>query len=265
MRGAKGQMNAQTHVPVLQLQGVRTRLGQRWLHDGINFSVQPGEITALIGASGTGKTVLMRECIGLHRPTAGHVQVLGEDLWSLSPREMNRVRRRFGMLFQEGALFSSLTVAQNVAVPLMEHTNLPPRLRDEVVRLRIRLAGLPLDAADKRPSELSGGMKKRAALARALALEPELLFLDEPTSGLDPISAREFDHLLRTLCDSLGLSALLTTHDLDTLWGLVDRVVVLYDGKVIANGPVNEVARVEHEWIRNYFSSHAEHRTSSAR
>ncbi len=251
-------MNPQ--AAVLEAQDIRTYLGGRWLHDGVSFHLQPGEVVALIGGSGTGKTVLLRECIGLLRPTAGVVRVLGEEFWRLSSREMNRVRRRFGVLFQEGALFSSLSVAQNVAVPLREHTNLPKGLRDEVVRLRIRLAGLPLDAADKRPAELSGGMKKRAALARALALEPELLFLDEPTSGLDPISAREFDHLLRTLSDSLGLTTLLTTHDLDTLWGLVDRVIVLHAGRVIADGPVAEVARVEHEWIRSYFSSRAERR-----
>lgn len=245
------------HAPVLEVKGVRTWLGGRWLHDGIDFSLGRGEVVALIGASGTGKTVLLRECIGLLRPSAGQVRVLGEDIWRLSGPEMNRVRGRFGVLFQEGALFSSLTVAQNVAAPLVEHTRLPRGLRDEVVRLRIRLAGLPADAGDKRPSELSGGMKKRAALARALALEPELLFLDEPTSGLDPISARAFDHLLRTLCDSLGLTALLTTHDLDTLWGLVDRVIVLHEGKVIADGPVAQVAKVEHEWIQAYFSSHA--------
>jgi len=241
----------------LSVQGIRTQLGGRWLHDGVDFALQRGEVVALIGGSGTGKTVLLRECIGLLRPSAGKVQLLGEDLWALSHAQLGQLRRRFGVLFQEGALFSSLTVAQNVAAPLMEHTALPRSLRDEVVRLRIRLAGLPLDAADKRPAELSGGMKKRAALARALALEPEFLFLDEPTSGLDPISAREFDHLLRTLCDSLGLTALLTTHDLDTLWGLVDRVIVLHGGKVIANGPVAEVARVDHEWIRTYFSSRA--------
>jgi phospholipid/cholesterol/gamma-HCH transport system ATP-binding protein len=244
-------------APVLEVKGVRTWLGGRWLHDGVDFTLGRGEVVALIGGSGTGKTVLLRECIGLLRPNAGQVRVLGEDIWRLSGAEMNRVRRRFGVLFQEGALFSSLTVAQNVAAPLMEHTRLPRSLRDEVVRLRIGLAGLPPDAGDKRPSELSGGMKKRAALARALALEPELLFLDEPTSGLDPISAREFDHLLRTLCDSLGLTALLTTHDLDTLWGLVDRVIVLHEGKVIAGGPVADVAKVDHEWIRAYFSSHS--------
>lgn len=242
---------------VLDVKGIRTNLGGHWLHDGVDFCLGRGEVVALIGGSGTGKTVLLRECIGLLRPTAGKVRLLGEDVWQLSGARMNRLRQRFGVLFQEGALFTSLTVAQNVAAPLLEHTPLPRGLRDEIVRLRIRLAGLPLDAAEKRPAELSGGMKKRAALARALALEPELLFLDEPTSGLDPISAREFDRLLRTLCDSLGLTALLTTHDLDTLWGLVDRVIVLHGGKVIANGPVAEVARVDHAWIRSYFSSHA--------
>jgi len=242
---------------VLAVDNIQTRLAGQDLHQGVNFRINRGEVVALIGASGTGKTVLLRECVGLLRPTGGKVRLLGEDIWSLPPAELNRVRQRFGMLFQEGALFSSLTVADNVAAPLREHAGLPPALRDEVVALKIRLAGLPLDAAGKRPSELSGGMKKRAALARALAMEPEMLFLDEPTSGLDPISAREFDHLLRTLCDSLGLTALLTTHDLDTLWGMVDRVVVLHGGQVIADGPVAEVARVDHPWIQSYFSAQA--------
>jgi phospholipid/cholesterol/gamma-HCH transport system ATP-binding protein len=239
---------------------VQTRLDSQWLHQGVDFQVRPGEVVALIGGSGTGKTVLLRECIGLLRPTAGQVRLFGDDLWSLSGAELNAVRRRFGVLFQEGALFSSLTVGENVAVPLREHTALTPTLRAEVSALRIALAGLPADAARKRPSELSGGMKKRAALARALALEPEILFLDEPTSGLDPISAREFDTLLRTLCDSLGMAALVTTHDLDTLWGMVDRVVVLHGGKVIADGTVESVARVGHPWIQDYFSAQAEGR-----
>jgi phospholipid/cholesterol/gamma-HCH transport system ATP-binding protein len=243
---------------VLQAVGVRTRLGEDWLHDGVAFEVRRGEVVALIGGSGTGKTVLLRECIGLLRPTGGVIRLFGEDIWGLTGRQLNLVRQRFGVLFQEGALFSSLTVAQNVAAPLLEHSRLPRRLRDEVVALRIRMAGLPPDAAGKRPSELSGGMKKRAALARALALEPELLFLDEPTSGLDPISAREFDRLVRVLSASLGLTVLLTTHDVDMLWGVVDRVIVLHGGRVIADGPAAEVAAVEHEWIRSYFSSRTE-------
>ncbi len=249
--------------PVLKVGGIHTQLAGQAIHQGVDFQVEQGEIVALIGASGTGKTVLLRECIGLLRPQAGTIRLLGEDLWSLSPDDLAALRRRFGVLFQEGALFSSLTVAENVAAPIREHTRLAKPLRDEVVDMRIRLAGLPAEAAGKRPAELSGGMKKRAALARALALEPEMLFLDEPTSGLDPISARAFDDLLRTLCDSLGLTALLTTHDLDTLWGLADRVVVLYGGKVIANGPTVEVARVDHEWIRTYFSAHLEEQAKS--
>lgn len=247
-------------APMLEVEAVRTYLAGRWLHEGVDFEVRRGEIVALIGASGTGKTVLLRECLGLGRPTDGHIRVFGEEIGAIDGAALNAVRRRFGVLFQEGALFSSLNVAQNVAVPLAEQTDLSARLRAEVVALRIRMVGLPADAADKRPSELSGGMKKRAALARALALEPELLFLDEPTSGLDPISAREFDRLLRTLRDSLGITVLMTTHDLDTLWGMVDRVIVLYAGKVIADGPVAEVARIDHPWVRSYFSAHAEGR-----
>lgn len=242
---------------ILETRGIHTRLGGHWLHRGVAFSVPRGQVVALIGGSGTGKSVLLRECIGLLRPDEGQVRLFGEDIWNLGRRRMNQVRGRFGVLFQEGALFSSLTVAENVAVPLKEHTDLPARLLDELVAMKIRLVGLPMDAAGKRPSELSGGMKKRAGLARALALEPELLFLDEPTSGLDPISAREFDHLLRVLCDSLGLTALLATHDLDTLWGMVDRVIVLHGGRVIADGPVNEVAATDHEWIRSYFTAHS--------
>lgn len=247
--------------PLLEAEDIHTRLGGRWLHEGVSFEIGRGEVVALIGGSGTGKSVLLRECIGLLRPTSGRVRLFGEDIWSLDQLSVNRVRSRFGVLFQEGALFSSLTVAENVAAPLDVHCRLPRRLRDEVVALNIRLAGLPMEAADKRPSELSGGMKKRAGLARALALEPELLFLDEPTSGLDPISAREFDHLLRVLCDSLGLTALLATHDLDTLWGMVDRVIVLHGGRVIADGPVDQVSRMEHDWIRAYFSAHSGGRT----
>lgn len=247
-------------APLLEVDALRTRMGGRWLHDGVSFAVRPGQVVALIGGSGTGKTVLLRECIGLGRPASGAIRLFGEDICQMGSQSLDRVRRRFGVLFQEGALFSSLTVAENVAVPLVEQTRLPAWLRAQVVALKIRLAGLPADAAGKRPSELSGGMKKRAALARALALEPELLFLDEPTSGLDPISARDFDRLLRTLCDSLGITVLLTTHDLDTLWGMVDRIVVLHDGKVIADGPVAEVAGSEHPWIRDYFSAHAQGR-----
>jgi phospholipid/cholesterol/gamma-HCH transport system ATP-binding protein len=181
------------------------------------------------------------------------VRLLGTDVWNASEDELAALRRRFGMTFQDGALFSSLTVAQNVATPLVEHAGVPPHLLGPLVRLRIALAGLPIEAATKMPSELSGGMRKRAAIARALALEPELLLLDEPTSGLDPITARAFDGLVRFLCDDLGLTILLVTHDLDTLLGIVDRAIVLAGGKVIADGPVKQVCQVDDPWLRSYF------------
>lgn len=244
-----------TQSYVVAAEGVRTRLGGRWVHDGVSFAVPRGQVAALIGGSGTGKTVLLRVLTGLERPSEGRVYLFGHDLASLTPAALNDLRRRFGLLFQDGALFSNLSVAENVAAPIVEQVRLPADLLCEVVNLKLSLAGLPLEAAHKRPSELSGGMRKRAALARALALEPELLFLDEPTAGLDPIGGREFDRTLRILADSLGLTVLLTTHDLDTLYDLVDRVIVLHEGKVIADGTVAEVAREAHPWIRSYFSS----------
>ncbi len=241
---------------VVDVVGLRTQLAGHWVHDGVSFALRPGEVTALIGGSGTGKTVLLNQLVGLLKPSGGQVKLFGQDLAKLSAGELRRLRRRFGLLFQDGALFSAMRVAENVATPLREHMPwLPARLRDEVVDLKLALAGLPPDAAGKMPSELSGGMRKRAALARALALEPDLLLLDEPTSGLDPISAREFDRTLRVLVDSLRLTVLFTTHDLESLWGLADRVIVLFEGKVIADGPAREVAQLPHEWIRSYFDT----------
>lgn len=249
---------AQVTPPVVEVVDLRTRLGGRWVHDGVSFALRPGEIVALIGGSGTGKTVLLNQLVGLRSPDAGQVKLFGQDLATQGSASLQALRRRFGLLFQDGALFSAMNVEENVATPLHEHMpGLSEALRDEVVELKLALAGLPPEAASKMPSELSGGMRKRAALARALALEPELLFLDEPTSGLDPISAREFDRTLRVLVDSLGLTVLLTTHDLDSLWGLADRIIVLFQGKVIADGPVWEVAQVQHEWIRSYFDTRA--------
>ncbi|MGQ9686536.1 MAG: ABC transporter ATP-binding protein [Thiobacillaceae bacterium] len=240
---------------VVEVEAVRTRLGGHWVHDGVSFAIPRGQVAALIGGSGTGKTVLLREIVGLERPTAGRIRLFGEDLATVSPARLDALRRRFGLLFQDGALFSNLSVAENVAAPVRERLRLSNELMCELVNLKLNLVGLPLDAAHKRPSELSGGMRKRAALARALALEPELLFLDEPTAGLDPIGGRDFDRTLRVLADSLDLTVLLTTHDLDTLYDLVDRVIVLYAGKVIADGPVKEVAQTDHDWIRSYFMS----------
>jgi phospholipid/cholesterol/gamma-HCH transport system ATP-binding protein len=240
-------------APVIEVDSIVTRFGAQTVHDGVSFSVPRGQIAAVIGGSGSGKSVLVREIIGLLRPAAGRVRLLGTDVWNASEEKLSALRRRFGMLFQDGALFSSLTVAQNVATPLIEHADVPPHLLGPLVRLRIALAGLPLEAAVKMPSELSGGMRKRAAVARALALEPEVLLLDEPTSGLDPITARAFDKMLRFLCNDLGLTILLVTHDLETLFGIVDRVIVLSQGKVIADGPVKEVMRVDDPWLQSYF------------
>ena len=243
-------MNA---APVIEVDSIVTRFGAQTVHDGVSFSVLRGQVAAIIGSSGSGKSVLVREIIGLLRPAAGRVRMLDTDVWNASEEELSALRRRFGMMFQDGALFSSLTVAQNVATPLIEHADVPPHLLGPLVRLRIALAGLPLEAAVKMPSELSGGMRKRAAVARALALEPAVLLLDEPTSGLDPITAREFDKMLRFLCNDLGLTILLVTHDLETLFGIVDRVIVLSQGKVIADGPVKEVMGVDDPWLQSYF------------
>ena len=242
---------------VIDARGIVTRFGKQVVHNGLDLQIRRGDLVALIGGSGTGKSVLLREIIGLHRPDSGSVNLLGTDVWTASPDMLAAVRRRFGMMFQEGALFSSLTVAANVATPLREHFSLPEDLLDELVRLRLALAGLPPDAAGKMPSQLSGGMVKRAAIARAIALEPEVLFLDEPTSGLDPITARAFDKLLTFLNRDLGITVLLVTHDLDSLVGIARRIVVLGQGRVIADGSLAEITAVDDPWIQSYFSSRA--------
>ena len=239
---------------VVEVEDVVTRFGAQTVHDGVSFTVRRGTLVALIGGSGTGKSVLLREMIGLQRPSAGRLRLFGTDMWAAPAAEVDAVRRRFGMMFQDGALFSSLTVAQNVAVPLREHTHIAPDTVDALVALRLHQAGLPADAGAKMPSELSGGMRKRAAIARAIALEPEILFLDEPTSGLDPITARGFDRMVRSLVDDLGLTVFLVTHDLDTLLGVVERLIVLSNGKVLADGTVPQVMAVDDPWVRDYFS-----------
>ena len=242
---------------VLSLDSIVTRFGTQVVHDGVSFAVNRGEVVALIGGSGSGKSVLLREIIGLVRPTAGRIELLGTDVWQSGQYAMDELRSRFGVLFQDGALFSSLTVAENVAVPFIEHTALAGDLIAPLVGFKLALVGLPPDAAEKFPAQLSGGMRKRAGLARALALEPDLLFLDEPTSGLDPVGARDFYRLLRALADSLGLTVLFLTHDLDMLVSIADRVIALADGRVIADGPVAAVRKVEDPWLQDYFASRA--------
>lgn len=245
---------------VIEVRDISTTLGGNSIHRGLSLSVARGEVIALIGGSGSGKSVLLREIIGLLRPQAGHIELLGESVLDISAEQMNLLRRRFGVLFQDGALFSSLTVEDNVATPLFEHTRLPHAVCRQLARLKLALAGLPTDAAVKRPSDLSGGMRKRVALARALALDPELLFLDEPTSGLDPISARAFDALIRLLADSLGLTVFLVTHDLDTLFSIIDRVIVLADGRVLGSGTVAELKHIDDPWLNEYFAARAPER-----
>ncbi|MEQ1661793.1 MAG: ABC transporter ATP-binding protein [Thiobacillus sp.] len=252
-----------TREPVIEVSSVATQLGGHVIHRDLNLSVGRGEVVALIGGSGTGKSVLLREIIGLLKPQAGTIRLFGQSVGDGSPAQMNALRRRFGVLFQDGALFTSLSVEDNVATPLFEHTGLPHATCRRLARLKLALAGLPPDAATKRPSELSGGMRKRVALARALALDPELLFLDEPTSGLDPISARAFDHLIRLLADNLGLTVFLVTHDLDTLFSIIDRVIVLSDGKVLGSGTLADLKQMNDPWLRDYFAARAGHKGAS--
>lgn len=239
--------------PVIEVTDIHTRFGKLVVHEGVNIQVNRGELVALIGGSGSGKSVLLRQIVGLLKPTQGQVKVLGTDMWADDSRRIALTQQRFGMMYQEGALFSSLNVADNVATPLKEHAKIPKDLLWPLVNLRLSQAGLDPEVGSRMPSELSGGMKKRAALARALALEPEILFLDEPTSGLDPITARAFDRLIRFLCDDLGITVLMITHDLDTLHGIVDRLIVLGNGKTVVTGTLDDVIAVDDPWINEYF------------
>jgi len=241
--------------PIVRVRGLVNRFGAQVVHDGLDLDVRRGEILGVVGGSGSGKSVLMRSILGLRRPQAGAIEVLGTDALSEAPEDRLRIERDTGVLFQDGALFSSLTVGENVQVPLREHhPELPDTLRYELALLKVKLAGLPADAVDKLPSQLSGGMRKRAGLARALALDPPLLFLDEPTAGLDPIGAAAFDRLIRTLQEALGLTVFLITHDLDTLYAICDRVAVLADRRILAVAPVRELERLDHPWVQDYFN-----------
>lgn len=233
----------------MELKEVRTAFGPNVIHDGLDLQIRKGEVLAIVGGSGTGKSVLMRHMIGLTRPAAGEIKIFGENIAGLGD---SRWRRRIGVLFQDGALFSSLTVCQNVQMPMREHYHLSPALMNELSGVRLSLAGLPPDAAAKYPSELSGGMRKRAGLARALALDPDILFLDEPTAGLDPIGAAAFDELIRGLQQSLGLTVVMITHDLDSLVSISDRIAVLLDKKITV-GTFSELRRHDHPWLQAYF------------
>ncbi|QQV77792.1 ABC transporter ATP-binding protein [Sphingomonas aliaeris] len=240
---------------IISVKGLKNGFGEQLVHDGLDLEVRRGEIMGVVGGSGTGKSVLMRSIIGLQTPLAGDIRVFDEEMIDRGDTEAIDVRKRWGVLFQGGALFSTLTVAENVQVPLREfYPDLDPALRDEIAAYKVVMSGLPADAGPKFPSELSGGMKKRAGLARALAMDPELLFLDEPTAGLDPIGAAAFDELTKSLQKTLGLTVFLITHDLDTLYAICDRIAVLADKKVIGVGTIPELLALDHPWIQEYFN-----------
>jgi len=238
---------------VVEVSDIHTRFGSAVVHDGVSLSVERGEIFALAGGSGCGKSTLLREIILLQRPQSGSIRVFGQEVLGLSDEEAMPLRRNWGMMFERGALFSSLTVSENVGLPLREHTQLGDRLIDEIAALKIALAGLPPSAGSKVPAELSGGMRKRAALARAIALDPRLLFLDEPTAGLDPLSASGFEELVRRLKDLLGLTILMVTHDLDLLWRVADRVAFMVGGRIVGVGTMQELSLSEEPLVREYF------------
>lgn len=241
-------------TPIIQIQDLRNQFGDHVVHEHLNLNVYKGEIIGLVGGSGTGKSVLLRTILGLRRPNAGSIHVFGQSLLDLKDRDRAALERRFGVLFQQGALFSSLTTIENVAMPLIEHAGLGHTEAEDLALLKMVLAGLPENAANRYPSELSGGMIKRAALARALALDPDILFLDEPTAGLDPIGASEFDQLTLTLRNALGLTVFIVTHDLDTLYTICDRVAVLSDKHVIVNDRLSNVEKFDNPWVQEYFN-----------
>jgi phospholipid/cholesterol/gamma-HCH transport system ATP-binding protein len=240
--------------PIIEVRDLSVGFGERLIMDGLSMDVRRGEILGVVGASGTGKSVLLRTIIGLVKQRRGMVKVFGHDMAKVSSHRRRLVESRWGVLFQHGALFSSLTVKQNIQFPMREYLKLSEDLLDEMAMVKLRLVGLKPEAAERFPSELSGGMIKRAALARALALDPEIVFLDEPTSGLDPIGAAEFDELIATLQKTLGLTVFMVTHDLDSLAGICDRIAALGDGKVLCEGTLDQLTKHPHPWLQAYFN-----------
>jgi phospholipid/cholesterol/gamma-HCH transport system ATP-binding protein len=245
-------MQQKSASPVISVRNVVNRFGSQTVHDGVSLDVMPGEVLGIVGGSGSGKSVLLRTMLGLHKPTSGEVLVEGRNICSATDEDLLETKRRYGVTFQHGALFSSLTVAQNIQLPIREYFDASPATLAELTELRLRMVGLPSDAAGKLPSQLSGGMIKRAALARALALDPGLLFLDEPTAGLDPISAAAFDELVVYLHRGLKLTIVMITHDLDTLLATCNRVAVLIDRKIVVD-TLDGIMKNPHPWIQEYF------------
>jgi len=251
--GADGELTLDGSVPVVEITGLWTKFGRTVVHQDLNLTIENGEILSIVGGSGTGKTVLLRQMLGLERPARGCVRVFNEDISLADAKHLQQLRNHWGMLFQEGALYSALTVFENIAQPMLELHALPPDLIRDAVLLKMNMVGLGPEHANKMPSDLSGGMVKRAALARALALEPKLLFLDEPTAGLDPDRSESFVSLIKSLHRELGLTVVMVTHDLDTLFALSTRIAVLAEKHVIAIGPTREVVQVDHPFIKKFF------------
>ncbi len=239
---------------IVEVRGLVTRFGSAVIHDGLDLDVWRGEVLGVVGGSGTGKSVLLRQIVGLLKPAAGTIKVFGVDMLEGPEPDRRAAENRWGVMFQDGALFSSLTVRENVEAPMRVRLGLAADLRHALADLKIALVGLPASAGDKYPSDLSGGMRKRAGLARALALDPEIVFLDEPTAGLDPIGASDFDRLIRSLQEALGITVFLVTHDLDTLHATCDRIAVLAEKKVLVTGTMAEMLEVDHPWVHEYFN-----------
>ncbi len=247
---------------IVEVKDIVTKFGDKIVHDGVSLSANEGEIYGLLGGSGSGKSTLLNEMIMLLRPNSGEIKVLEKDVLNISESDALYLKHNWGVLFQSGALFSSLNIRENIDLLLKEYTNLSKDIRDDIINLKIELVGLSLDVLDLFPSELSGGMIKRVALARALVMDPKILFLDEPTSGLDPIGAREFDEMLINLRDMLGFSVVMVTHDLDTIRNIIDRFALLGNSKVVAEGTLDEVLKTDNEYVKRFFRGSAEKRRS---